>query len=308
MAKSVLCIGATLIDELYFCENAIVVQSSNPAQKTTSIGGVISNIVQHLALLEVNVSLITALGNDTEADYITNSFNKIGIVLNQSINVNDSTGKYVSILNSDGHLYVSVCQDMSYKYITIPFLESKMEYMADFDVIVIDTNLDSNTIQWIIDFAKKKNKILIIEPVSVPKASKLSNLCLEGVYMITPNEEELSAITTMDIQKEKESVQLLHQKGVAKVWLRKGSKGSIMYTSDQIIPLSVPSIRIVDSTGAGDAALSGWIMGCMSNEDELTAMQLGHSLALVILKMKGAVDSNITKQGLYQVKKTYYDE
>ena len=56
MSKSVLCIGATLIDELYFCENTIVTHSSNPAEKTTSIGGVISNIVQHLALLDINVS------------------------------------------------------------------------------------------------------------------------------------------------------------------------------------------------------------------------------------------------------------
>lgn len=306
MSKSVLCIGATLIDELYFCESTIVAHSSNPAQKTTSIGGVISNIVQHLALLEVNVSLITALGADSEANHITKTFSTMGINSNESIIVEDCTGKYVSILNSDGNLHVSVCQDISYKYITIPFLESKMEYMADFDVIIIDTNLNSNTIQWIINFAKKKNKILIIEPVSVPKASKLSNLNLEGVFMITPNEEELSVITTRDI--EKEAIQSLHERGVAKVWLRKGSQGSIMYESYQITPLLVPFITIIDSTGAGDAALAGWIMGYVNDEEELTAMQLGHSLALEVLKMKGAVDYSCTKEKLYQVKKIHYNE
>ena len=308
MLRTVLCIGATLIDELYFFQETIVPHSSNPAEKTKSIGGVISNIVQHLALLEVKVSLITAIGSDSDANYITKTFNDLGIHLSESNFVDDATGKYVSILNSDGNLFVSACQDNSPKYITIPFLEFKMEYMTDFDIIIIDTNLDANVIQWIIDFAKANNKTLIIEPVSVPKASKLSHLNLDGVYMITPNEEELSAITSLEIHKEKESIQFLHERGVAKVWLRKGNQGSVIYASQQITPLSVPSIAIVDSTGAGDAALAGWIFGYVNDEDELTSLKLGHSLALEVLKMKGAVDFRIKKEKLYQIKKTYYNE
>jgi hypothetical protein len=44
MTKRVLGIGATLIDELYFTTTALVPHSSNPAQKTTHIGGVMHNI------------------------------------------------------------------------------------------------------------------------------------------------------------------------------------------------------------------------------------------------------------------------
>ena len=70
MNKSVLCIGATLVDELYFCEQNCIPHTSNPAAKTTSIGGVISNIAQHLGVLQLHPSLITALGTDTDAEYI----------------------------------------------------------------------------------------------------------------------------------------------------------------------------------------------------------------------------------------------
>jgi pseudouridine kinase len=55
MSKSVLCIGATLIDELYFCENTIVTHSSNPAEKTTSIGGV-SNIIALSTFFKDNIN------------------------------------------------------------------------------------------------------------------------------------------------------------------------------------------------------------------------------------------------------------
>lgn len=307
MSKSVLCIGATLVDELYFCEETIVPNSSNPAQKTTSIGGVISNIVQHLALLDVNVSLITALGSDSDAAFITTSFEKMGIALNDAIIVDDSTGKYVSILNPDGSLNVAVCQDISFKYISIPFLESKVEAMRHFDLIIIDTNLASDTIQWLIDFAKAYSKTLIIEPVSVPKAAKLATLNLDGVYMITPNEEELLVMNPIEAIVE-EHINALHQRGVAKIWLRKGNQGSVIYERNHATSLSVPQIQILDSTGAGDAALAGWVFGYVHEEDESTGLQLGHALAFEILKIKGSVDFTMNKEKLYTIKNTYYHE
>jgi pseudouridine kinase len=307
MSKSVLCIGATLVDELYFCEDTVVPNSSNPAQKTTSIGGVISNVVQHLALLDVHVSLITALGSDSDAAFITDSFQKMNIALNDAIIVDDSTGKYVSILNPDGSLNVAVCQDISDKYITIPFLESKVNVMRNFDLIIIDTNLATDTIQWLINFAKANAKTLIIEPVSVSKASKLAGLNLDGVYMITPNEEELVAICESDTQKEQLLVALF-DRGVQTIWLRKGAKGSVLFTASQSIDLLVPSIQILDSTGAGDAALAGWVFGYLQNYEELECLKLGHALAFEILKIKGSVDFTMNKEKLYTSKNIYYHE
>jgi pseudouridine kinase len=306
MSKSVLCIGATLVDELYFCEETIVPNSSNPAQKSTSIGGVISNIVQHLALLDVNVSLITALGSDADAAFIADSFEKIGIALDDSIIVEDSTGKYVSILNPDGSLNVAVCQDISFKYITIPFLESKADVMRHFDLIIIDTNLAIATIQWLITFAKANHKMLIIEPVSVTKAAKLQGLNLDGVYMITPNEEELMVMNPVGVKEE--PITTLHQRGVAKIWLRKGNQGSVIHEVTGAKPLAVPQIQILDSTGAGDAALAGWIFGYVNNQEELTCLQLGHTLAFEILKIKGSVDFTLNKEKLDTLKNKYYHD
>ena len=307
MNKSVLCIGATLVDELYFCENNIIAASSNPAQKATSIGGVISNIAQHLALLEVKPAIITAIGNDADGVYIKDSFLKRGIVCDQSIIADATTGKYVSILQPDGNLYVAVCEDNCGKYISVAYLETKTEYINSFDLLIIDTNLENKTIQWLIHFAKNHNKQLIIEPVSVAKAAKLEALDLNGVFMITPNEEELTAMCGTDTLKEQQLTSLF-DRGLKTIWLRKGEKGSVLFTAEQSLTLSVPSIQIVDSTGAGDAALAGWIFGYVNGEDEMTCLQLGHTLALEILKSKGTVDASLAPSTLYKYKKTYYND
>lgn len=305
--KTVLCIGASLVDELYFCDNSIIAASSNPAQKVTNLGGVISNIAQHLALLEVNPSIVTAIGNDADGAFIQSSFNKSGISSNNSIVANEATGKYVSILQPDGNLYVAVCQDNCSKHISVTYLETQTEYLKSFDMLIIDTNLESETIQWLIQFAKNNNNQLIIEPVSVAKAAKLVALDLKGVFMITPNEEELTAMCTHDTPKEQLLVSLF-DRGVQTIWLRKGAKGSAVYTAKNSIDLSVPTIQIVDSTGAGDAALAGWVFGYVNNQDEKTCLQLGHTLALETIKRKGTVNPSLTPATLYNHKKTYYND
>lgn len=307
MNKSVLCIGASLVDELYFCENNIVYNSSNPAQKSISIGGVSSNIAQHLALLDVNPAIITAFGNDADGLYIKDSFLKKGIDCDQSIVADDTTGKYVSILQPDGNLYVAVCQDSCGKYISVDYLESQTDYIKGFDILIIDTNLESKTIQWLIHFAKAHHKQLIIEPVSVAKASKLATLDLNGVFMLTPNEDELAAMCAHDTSKE-QLLASLFERGVQTIWLRKGAEGSELFTTSKSLALSVPSIKILDSTGAGDAALAAWVFGYVNGEDEMTCLQLGHTLALETLKRKGAVDLSLKPSTLYKNKKKYYND
>ena len=308
MNKSVLCIGATLVDELYFCEQNCIPHTSNPAAKTTSIGGVISNIAQHLGLLQLHPSLITALGTDADADYIAKNLNKKGITLDQSVLANDSTGKYVSIMNPDGNLVVAVCQDISSKYLTPTFFESKTDFIKEFDLVIMDTNIPTASIQWLIDFTKMNQQKLIIEPVSVAKASKLATLNLEGVFMITPNEDELKAIANIDTTNESAMAQSLFRRGVQQVWIRKGNQGSVICTPNQSLALGVPKISISDSTGAGDAALAAWIFGYLNHENELTCLQLAHALALEVLQIKGAVLEHLNSENLYRIKNTYYNE
>ena len=308
MNKSILCIGATLLDELYFCEQNCIPHTSNPAVKTTSIGGVISNIAQHLGLLNLQPSLITALGTDADGVYISKTLNQKGISLQESVLAEDSTGKYVSILNPDGSLVVAVCQDISGKYLTPAFLATKANFIKGFHLLIVDANIPAASIQWLIDFAKENHQKIIIEPVSVAKATKLASLNLEGVFMITPNEDELRAMAGMETDNEYTLVDSFMRRGVQQVWIRKGHEGSVIYSPHLSVALDVPEIAVIDSTGAGDAALAGWVSGYMNQEDELSCLQLAHALALEVLQIKGAVVQSVNSENLYQLKNKYYNE
>ena len=97
-------------------------------------------------------------------------------------------------------------------------------------------------------------------------------------------------------------------RGVHQIWVRKGNKGSVIFNSDNSLSLEVPSINIIDSTGAGDAALAGWVLGYINAENSITSLQLAHALALEVLQIKGAILPTINSTGLYTIKNKYYHE
>lgn len=304
--QSVVCVGSALVDELYFCNEKVITGTSNPAVLSKSVGGVLTNVAFHLSYLGVNVDYITIVGDDTDGDWILSTLSKSGISIDAVGKVNDSTGKYVSFLNDDGSLHAAVCVDICEKYLDERFLNQKIKKLEDADIIICDTNICKNTIQWLIDFAKQNNKIIIIEPVSVAKSKKLSNLDLNEVFMITPNEDELISITGLADDKLEESMSLLMDKGIKNVWLRRGSLGSILLNRLNNIKMNTVEINVIDSTGAGDAALAGWITGFVNQFDDLVSLQLGHSLAFEVLQIKGAVKHDINFSNLLELNNKYY--
>jgi sugar/nucleoside kinase (ribokinase family) len=126
--------------------------------------------------------------------------------------------------------------------------------------------------------------------------------------MITPNEAELQAICTESATETNLLMASLWHRGVQTIWLRQGALGSTLFSQSETISLSVPKITIVDSTGAGDAALAGWVFGIANGELPMTCLKLGHTLAMHILQRKGTVDANMNATTIYTLMKTYYND
>ena len=308
MSGKIICVGSALIDELYFCEDNVIAGTSNLANIQKNIGGVISNISQHLALLGNDIELITVFGNDSDGNWIEQELMQLGIKVNESLKVDDSTGKYVSILNKDGSLYTAACVDICAKYLTPSFLLSKTDKLMSANLIVIDTNIDNLSLQWLIDFGKENEIPVIIEPVSVAKARKVAFAQIEDVFMITPNEDELLSLCNKKHTSIEDAIKELFERGLKHLWLRKGNKGSVFYSELNTIQLSAHEIEIQDSTGAGDAALGAWIAGYVRNSSPDKCLKLGHTLAFEVLQTKGAVKKDINYLSLIESLKKYYPD
>lgn len=295
-----------MIDELYHTNESLIPSTSNPASCKKNIGGVMGNIARHLSLLGIETGFITVLGNDSDANFISHQFENSRLSLEHALKTELPTGKYVAFHQPDGELFTAVCTDTLSHLITPAFLETKLSVLRSAAIIMADTNLEIETLQWLSEFSIANNKKLIIEPVSVIKARKLRDVDMRGVFMITPNEDELISISVDYLEESSLVAHNMIENGLQQLWLRLGRNGSVMYCNNQSLELSVPEIIIRDSTGAGDAALAAWVYAFLSGYDDMESLKIAHSFAMEILQTDGAVDHTVTSEKLLSAYRKYY--
>ena len=172
--------------------------------------------------------------------------------------------------------------------------------------ILADANLERETIAWLLSFSKTASIPFIIEPVSVPPASKLAQMDLQGLYLITPNEDELPAICSTHAKSLTQQINELLNRGVQQVWLHNGARGSTLFSRSKQVSLHACAIEVADCTGAGDGSLTGFLLGKHLGREDEACLRIAHTLAAEILKVKGAIAYHLDREKLQQLVPVYY--
>ena len=303
----VICIGAVLVDELYQCFEPVIAATSNPASLKRTAGGVMRNIVHHLVLLDTPVQFITVIGNDADGEWIKNICTAAGIDMSAARSSNCNTGKYAALLNPDGSLHAAASVNPCEVYLNIEWLQQQIQLLLSATIIIADTNLSTEVLTWLIAFCNNKKIMLIIEPVSVNKAKKLAAVDLAGVFMITPNEDELQTLNNESLSSEI-ALDVLLERGVKNIWLRKGEYGSVIHSDHNKTALPAPTVKVRDSTGAGDAALAAWVSAYCLGMTEMQCLKAGHAMAAIVLQTNGAIATKTNKQILLKAIQEFYPD
>jgi pseudouridine kinase len=141
---------------------------------------------------------------------------------------------------------------------------------------VADCNLPPPTLQALASRAGHK---LVVEPVSVPKSTKLLELLKHhSVYLASPNFDQIEHLSgSRDIAN---AFAFLHDKGLRNVVLHAGAEGAFVSDGVDVQHVSPePPSKIVDVTGAGDAAVAGLVFGLLKGESLSAAAARGQRLA-----------------------------
>jgi len=155
-------------------------------------------------------------------------------------------------------------------------------------------------------FSNETGIPFVIEPVSVPPARKFKEVNLSGLYLITPNEDELPVLCSDQASMTQMQIEQLLEKGVQNIWLHNGKHGSALYNKEKAITLHAPSIEVVDCTGAGDGSLSGYILGKHLGKEDMDCLKLAHTLSAEILQVNGAIATHLTQEKLEKLVDKYY--
>ena len=91
---------------------------------------------------------------------------------------------------------------------------------------------------------------------------------VHDLFLVTPNADEIAALTGRAAVDWRGSVGDLHERGVEHVWLRHGAEGSWMCSrGHETVRLPAVPATVVDVTGAGDAMLAAWVAAWLRGAD-----------------------------------------
>ena len=307
--KDVLCVGGSNIDRKIQAIEPISLGTSNPASSSQSYGGVARNIAENLGKLRCEPSLLTVLGEDKEGEGLMNHTKEFSDFSPSQVFLNEVTGTYKAVLNTDGEMAIALADMSIYDKVTVDFIEKRWGYFSSSKVVIIDTNFPSDVLRYIIERCSKEKITLCITPVSSPKIKKLPQR-LNGVTWMIANRDEAQALANMEISNDEDfytAAKSILNKGVENIIITRGSKGLMyMKASGETGTISPPKISVADVTGAGDSLVSGFIYAYLNGYSLEEACKIGISCSALTLQSDETVNPDLTEAKLLEAYTKYF--
>lgn len=313
---SAVVIGGANIDHKSQTLAAPVFGTSNPGHSRTSSGGVGRNVAENLARMGVRTRLITSIGVDADGDRLARETAGAGVDLRHSLRTARPTGRYTAVLDSSGDMVIAVSAMEAIEDITIELIDRCAAEIASAGILVLDCNIPEAALVRAGAIARDSGVPIVADPVSTPKAGRIRALLAARipVHTMTPNRDELAALAaaltgaspttrgpagapSTDPDPDAAAA-LLHDAGVANVWVRLGSEGSYFSAAEgtrmRAEFLAAYPSTLVDVTGAGDAMLAGYVAALLAGLDPFLAARYGSAAAAITVESSLTVNPSIS--------------
>ncbi|MCK9443655.1 MAG: carbohydrate kinase family protein [Tissierellaceae bacterium] len=267
---------------------------SNPGSTLISLGGVGRNIAENLSKLNIQVELITILGDDAYAAEIKNSCKDLGIGLSHSLIVeNQPTSSYLCINDELGEMQLAISDMEIYKYITPKYLSEKLGVINGGKACVLDTNISIESFKFVMDYVEVP---IFLDTVSIEKTRNIKDL-IYGVHTLKPNILEAEILSNMKIENRddlEEATDIIMKKGVKNVFVSLGSEG--VYYTNGVDKGSIPIIKseTVSTTGAGDSFLAAVVWSFLQGYHIRKSAKAGIAAASITVKSKSTVSNKMS--------------
>jgi pseudouridine kinase len=210
-----------------------------------------------LVIGAVNIDIFAS----TDKPYVLEDSNLANISLGFG-GVGGNIATNLNNLSMDVSILTTFSDDLLGKFLKEHYLKLGIntDYINQFEYIVIDNNIDQETLKYILN--SFSSKTLILDAVSAKKVGKLAGL-LKYISVLKVNQIELDVLSTKP-QLEDQINDLLDQ-GLQEILVT--NKEKPVYYSNQSLTKVFSTLHcdnIVNATGAGDAFISGYVYGLVN--------------------------------------------
>ena len=245
----------------------LVASDSNPGRVSISLGGVGRNIAHNMALMGLDVHLLTAYGNDMNGQRVAASCLELGIDLSHALRLNDmATSTYLYLTDPEGEMALAVSDMSICEKITPAYLAANLSQLQNAQVVVADANIPAESLQYL---AENCTAPLFVDPVSTIKAEKLRPI-LHKIHTLKPNKLEAQLLSGVKIENKEDMLKAadrLLEMGVHRLFVSLGADGVFAAMGDQRLWLPNLPGHMVNTTGCGDAFMAALVWSYLQGSD-----------------------------------------
>lgn len=255
-----------------------------PATFEIGYGGKGFNMTVAAHKAGANVHMIAKLGKDPFGSIARQHMQELGIPTEfvfDDPKAPSGAGTVLVTPNGNNAIAVDMGANLN---LTATEVQRASEAIAASRVVLASLEAPVEAIAEGFRIAKTHGITTILNPAPAP-SKPLSSELHELTDIITPNESEIEALT--DLKLSKHGVQALAEnlltKGFKKVVITLGNKGAFCHEGHSSGMVSAPSVRVLDTVGAGDAFNGG--LATALAEDKSLEQAVSFAVRLSALKV-----------------------
>jgi len=283
----VICFGALNVDKLYKVNRiASADEESEILDFKETPGGSAANTAVGLARLGVKTGFIGKVARDREGEMLIRSFIKEGVNTDGIVVAPyGRSGVVIGFVDKAGEraLYVDPGVNDS-----LSLQEIDLDYASQADLLHLSSFVGEASFKVQKEVVRALSDIPVtIDPGMIYARKGLSELkpLIERCLVFFPNEHEVRILTGKNYV---EGSQILLKEGVKIVAVKLGSRGCYVTDGKEQHIIEPFRVKVVDSTGAGDAFCAGFIYGLIKNMTLRECGVLGNFVASRTLMKMGA--------------------
>ncbi|MGG1659357.1 carbohydrate kinase family protein [Brevibacillus sp. NRS-1366] len=291
MSEYWLCVGGANVDVQGVTHARLLPGTSNPGHVQQAAGGVARNVAENLGWLGQEVQLFALVGEDPDGEWLRQTTAKSGVATHGMFLIpGKSTGRYLAIRDLDGELYSGVADMDVNDAWTETLVQSTLRRFPQAAGLFMDANLPQAVMQQFLDEAKRLDKMVIVDPVSVKKAEKWRGM-LDGVHLLISSIDEIETLSGQSLYSfydVERCARKLVDEGIRQIMVNCGDAGICLCDQKDSIWMQAPPNPIRET--AGDAFAAGVIYA--QNKASSLVEQAAYGIALAELsgKQKGMYD------------------
>lgn len=276
----------------------LVMADSNPGQVHISLGGVGRNIAHNMALMGLDVRLLTAYGNDMNGERVAVSCSELGIDLSHALRLNDmATSTYLYLTDPAGEMALAVSDMAICEKISPAYLAAHLPQLQNTQVVVADANIPAESLVYL---AENCTAPLFVDPVSTTKAEKLRPI-LHKIHTLKPNRLEAELLSGVKIENKDDLLRAadrLLELGVHRLFISLGADGVLAAMGQQRLWLPNLPGQMVNTTGCGDAFMAALVWAYLQGCDLEQTARAGLAAGSIAMESGETINPNMSATAL----------